>query len=173
MFLELIATIVAGIAAAGMMMLVMRATGSRLPKWLTPVAAGAAMIGVTITNEYGWYPRTFAKLPEGVVVVETVQNQSFYRPWTYARPFTERFVAVDTATMRTHPQQPALRMADTYYFGRWSPVNRIGVLADCAGLRRAPLTDAVSFAEDGAVTGAAWLAVTEGDSLLRAICKEE
>ncbi len=171
MFLELIATIVAGIAAAGMMMLVNRALGQRLPKWLTPVAAGAAMIGVTISNEYGWYGRTAGQLPEGVAVVEAVENQSFYRPWTYVKPFTERFVAVDTTTLRTHPDQPALRMADSYYFGRWAPVNRVGVLVDCEGQRRAALTGDVAFAEDGTVSGVDWLSVGPDDVLLTTICE--
>ncbi len=43
MFLELIAVIVAGIAGAGVMMLIARVSGGRIPKWFIPVAAGAAM----------------------------------------------------------------------------------------------------------------------------------
>ena len=39
MFLELIGTIFAGVAAAGVMMLVNKLTGQRLPKWLVAVAA--------------------------------------------------------------------------------------------------------------------------------------
>ena len=35
MFLELIAVIVAGIAGAGVMMLVARIAGARVPKWLS------------------------------------------------------------------------------------------------------------------------------------------
>ncbi len=73
MFLELIATIVAGIAAAGLMMVITRASGGRLPKWLTPVAAGAAMIAATIANEYGWYGRTADNLPEDFVIVEPLK----------------------------------------------------------------------------------------------------
>ncbi|MEP0154063.1 MAG: hypothetical protein ABJE81_05245, partial [Pseudophaeobacter sp.] len=60
MFLELIAVIFAGIAVAGVVMLVNNVTGARLPRWLAPVAAGLAMIGVTVTSEYSWYSRTLA-----------------------------------------------------------------------------------------------------------------
>ena len=37
MFIELIATIFAGIACAGVMLLLTRTVGRRLPKWLVPV----------------------------------------------------------------------------------------------------------------------------------------
>ena len=80
MFLELIATIVAGIAAAGIMMVITRASGGRLPKWLTPVAAGAAMIAATISNEYGWYGRTSKSLPDEFMIVDTVESKALYRP---------------------------------------------------------------------------------------------
>ena len=58
MFVELIATIVAGIACAGLVMPLNISTGRRLPKWMMPVAAGLGMIGMTISNEYTWYART-------------------------------------------------------------------------------------------------------------------
>ncbi|TKZ21371.1 hypothetical protein FAP39_06430 [Shimia litoralis] len=171
MFLELVATIAAAFAAAGMVLLLNRIVGGRLPKWFTPVAAGAAMIVTTISNEYGWYPRTKAALPEGLVISETIENQSFYRPWTYVRPYVERFVAVDTLSLQTHPALPDQRIADVYYFGRWSPVNKIGVLADCANARRAALIDAISFDESGNVSGANWVGVPKDDGLLAAICE--
>lgn len=171
MFLELVATIAAAFAAAGMVLLLNRIVGGRLPKWFTPVAAGAAMIVTTISNEYGWYPRTKAALPEGLVISETIENQSFYRPWTYVRPYVERFVAVDTLSLQTHPALPDQHIADVYYFGRWSPVNKIGVLADCANARRAALIDAISFDENGNVSGANWVGVPKDDGLLAAICE--
>lgn len=172
MFLELIATFVAGFAAAGLALLLNKALGGRLPRWIMPVAAGAAMIGMTISNEYGWFSRTKANLPDGMEVVETVENQSFYRPWTYAYPFTERFVAVDTATMKEHANQPGQKLVDVYLFGRWSPVHKVPVLADCPGNRQATLTDAVSFADDGTVDGADWHNVAADNPTQIAICGE-
>lgn len=171
MFLELIATFVAGFAGAGIVLLLNKLLGGRLPKWLMPVAAGLAMIATTISSEYGWFPRTKGNLPEGMQIIETVQNKAFYRPWTYITPFTERFVALDTPSIQTHDAHPDWRLADIYLFGRWSPVHKIPVLADCTGLRRAALTDAITFNDDGSVTGADWITVQETDATLGAICK--
>ena len=173
MFVELIAAFVAGIAAAGVVMLVNRMLGGRLPRWFAPVAAGVAMIATTITNEYSWFSRTKDSLPDGIVIAQTIENRAFYRPWTYFQPFVERFVAVDVATIRTHPDRPAEKLGDTYFFGRWSPVNKIAVLADCKGNRRAALTDAVSFEAGGAVTGADWIPVPADDPIVSTICGAE
>ncbi|MDU8928188.1 hypothetical protein RXV86_12395 [Alisedimentitalea sp. MJ-SS2] len=170
MFLELIATIFAGFAGAGIVLLLNKLTGGRLPKWAMPVAAGAAMIATTIGNEYGWFPRTKSNLPEDVVIIDTVENQAWYRPWTYARPYVERFVALDEASVKTHDNAPDHKLADIYLFGRWSPVHQIPVLADCAGSRRAALTDGVSFAADGTVKGADWATVPADDAILANIC---
>lgn len=171
MFLELIATFVAGLAAAGLVMLLNHAVGGRLPKWFAPVAAGLAMIGVTIGSEYGWYNRTTAKFPEGVEVVQTVESRALYRPWTYARPFVERFIALDTHSLRSHSAHPGQVMADTYFYGRWSAVNKMTVLADCSEWRRAALIDGVTFAEDGSISGIEWVKAEASDPLMSSICK--
>ncbi|GAB4522646.1 MAG: hypothetical protein Tsb0019_24470 [Roseibium sp.] len=170
MFIELIATIVAGIAAAGAVMLVNHLTGRRLPRWLAPVFAGLAMLLMTISNEYGWYGRTKEALPEGLVVARTVDSRAVYRPWTYVVPYVERFAAVDTLSLKTHPAQPGVILAETYFFGRWSPVERLPVLVDCTNGKRAALTDAFAFENNGTVSGADWVAVPAGDPLLATIC---
>ena len=171
MFLELIATVFAGLAVAGVVMLLNTATGRRLPKWVVPVAAGLGMIGTTIANEYSWYGRTSANLPEGMEIAQTVENQSFYRPWTYARPYVERFVAVDAASLRENPALPGQRMVDVYTFGRWSPVNKLPILLDCSEGRRASLVDGAEFGADGQVTNAAWVSVPADDPLLQTGCE--
>ncbi|PSL21720.1 hypothetical protein [Shimia abyssi] len=171
MFLELVATFIAGIAAAGIVMLINRATGRRLPRWLTPVVAGGAMITATITSEYGWYDRTRDTLPDGFEVVQTVESQVFYRPWTFAKPFVERFVALDQASVRTNQSLPDMRMGDLFFYGRWSPLNRMTVMADCVDNRRAALVDAVEFDGQGNVSGADWVRVPASDPVLAAICK--
>ncbi|MDV4145497.1 MULTISPECIES: hypothetical protein [Shimia] len=171
MFLELIATIVAGIAAAGIMMVITRASGGRLPKWLTPVAAGAAMIAATISNEYGWYGRTSKSLPDEFMIVDTVESKALYRPWTYVRPYVDRFAALDVQSVQRHDEAPAMRMADMYFFGRWAPVNKLSVIADCAALRRAAVTEGVTLNADGSATGAAWLPVPLDDPLVSTMCE--
>jgi hypothetical protein len=171
MFLELIAVVFAGIATAGVVMLVNKLTGGYLPRWVMPIAAGAGMIAATISSEYGWYDRNTKDLPEGFEVIQTVENQSFYRPWTYLKPDTERFVAVDHPSLKTNPDLPDQRMVDLYFFGRWAPVNKIPVLVDCAGLRRATLADGMEFDADGQVSNADWVSVERDDPILNSVCE--
>ena len=170
MFLELIAVIFAGFAVAGVVMLLNSATGSRLPRWLAPVAAGLAMIGVTIASEYSWYSRTAANLPEGLVVAEVVESRKLYRPWTYVVPLRERFVAVDMATARRHPKQPHRHLAEVFFFGRWAPISQLSIMADCADWRRAMVETDTRFAQDGAVSGANWISPPAQDPLLTTLC---
>ncbi|MGK7652272.1 hypothetical protein ACSQ76_07615 [Roseovarius sp. B08] len=171
MFIELIATVFAGIAAAGLLMLVNIALGRRLPRWLTPVAAGLGMIAATISSEYSWYDRTAAALPEGMKVAVTVDEQSWVRPWTQAWPYTERFVAVDTGNALRNENLPGQVMTDLYFFGRWSPVNKAPMLFDCTANRSALLIDGAEFAEDGTVSDASWQTRPEGDPILGIVCE--
>ncbi len=171
MFLELIATVFAGIAMAGVVMVINRATGGRLPRWFAPVAAGAAMIGVTISSEYSWYGRTLDGMPDGLQVVQEVENKSMIRPWTYAVPFVDRFAAIDTSSIQRNPKLADQRLGDLYLFGRWAPVNKLPVLADCAGARRANLIDGANFDAEGAVIDASWVQVAHDDPVLTALCE--
>lgn len=171
MFVELIATVFAGIACAGVALLLNMVTGRRLPKWIMPVAAGLGMIGMTISNEYTWFERTAERLPQGVDIAMTVQEQSWLRPWTQVWPYTKRFVAVDIATARTNPDFPDQRMSDLYFFGRWSPVTQAPMLFDCAGARSAVLIDGAEFDADGTVANAEWEAMPAGDPVLKTVCE--
>lgn len=171
MFVELIATVFAGIACAGIAMLLNIATGRRLPKWVMPVAAGLGMIAMTISNEYTWFDRTAERMPEGVTIAMTVAEQSWMRPWTKVWPYTKRFVAVDTATARKNANLPDQRLADLYFFGRWSPVNQAPMLFDCSSGRSALLIDGAEFADDGSVADADWQTMPDGDPILQLVCE--
>lgn len=163
MFLELIGTLFAGIAAAGVMMLVIRVSGGWMPRWLVPVAAGAAMLAVTISSEYSWFARTTATLPTGVVVADTVAPSTLYRPWTYLRPFVTRFVAVDLAGVQQNTETPDLTLANIYLYGRWQPLRAAQIAVDCKGYRRADPSD-----ESG--SDLIWRSVGPDDPLVKAIC---
>lgn len=171
MFVELIATIFAGIACAGLAMLLNILIGRRLPKWITPVAAGLGMLGTTISNEYTWFGRTADSLPEGLEIAMTVDEQSWFRPWTQVWPYTKRFVAVDTGTARANERVPDQKLADLYFFGRWSPINQAPVLFDCANARSALLIDGAEFAEDGTVPDADWQSMPADDPILKLVCE--
>ncbi|GAA6182747.1 hypothetical protein NBRC116594_41850 [Shimia sp. NS0008-38b] len=171
MFLELLGVIFAGVAGAGLMMVAVRFSRGRLPNWLTPVAAGAAMIAATISSEYSWYSRTSSTLPDGLNVVETVQTTAVWRPWTYVAPMTERFVALDTTSIQINESHPGLKLAQVYFYGRWAPLNRLNVAADCIKGKRAALIDAISFDDAGQIQGAQWVSASSEDPLLKAMCE--
>lgn len=152
-------------------MLLIRVSGRRLPRWLTPVLAGAGMIAVTISNEYTWFDRTSDQLPDGLEIAVTVEEQSWYRPWTQIWPYTKRFIAVDLGTARSHENQPAQTMVDLYFFGRWSPVNQAPMLFDCAGQRSALLIDGADFASDGSVRDPNWQRMTTDDAIFAMACE--
>ncbi len=171
MFVELIATVFAGIACAGIAMLLNIITGRRLPKWVMPVAAGAGMIAMTISNEYTWFGRTAERLPEGVEIAMTVDEQSWWRPWTQMWPYTKRFAAVDTGTSRSNANLPDQRLADIYFFGRWSPVNQAPMIFDCASAKSALLIDGADFASDGSVANADWQVMPADDPILKLVCE--
>ncbi|MGP1395749.1 MAG: hypothetical protein ACTS3R_09585 [Inquilinaceae bacterium] len=171
MVFELIAVIVAGFAAAGVVLMVNHLTGGRLPRWLTPVGAGAAMLAMTIYSEYAWFDRTRSALPGDVVVARTVEDRAVYRPWTYAVPYVDRFIAVDRASIRRNDAAPGQIMVDLLVFGRWAPVRRVPVLMDCDTPRRADLVDEVQFDADGRVTNADWRALDSDDQVFRTVCE--
>ncbi|MBU2994414.1 hypothetical protein Q4555_06425 [Octadecabacter sp. 1_MG-2023] len=172
MFFELIGTIVAGVAAALLVWAINRSLKGRLPSWLVPVAAGAAMLTATISSEYSWFSRAQSHMPEGFVVAETVEETQFYRPWTYAKPFVSRFIAVDQATARTNPSYPDQRIVDLVIYGRWARTAKIPALFDCAENARADLVDGVEFGTDGEVMNAEWHTMDADAPLLRAACTD-
>ncbi|PJI84686.1 hypothetical protein BC777_3747 [Yoonia maricola] len=172
MFFELIGTIVAGATAALLVWALNRTLKGRLPKWLIPASAGAAMLAATISSEYSWYDRTVATMPQGMVVAQTIEETAFYRPWTYTAPFVSRYVAVDQQSTRTHPNQPDQRLVDLVFYGRWTRTAKVPMLFDCAESRRADVVDGIIFAEDGTVTDATWFPLEATDPLLKVACEE-
>lgn len=171
MLMELIATFIAGFAGAGVAMLLNRIVGGRLPRWLTPVAAGAAMLIATLSAEYGWYNRTSAALPDGLTVARAVEKKPGFRVWAYVFPYVDRFAAVDLHSIKTNDALPDQRIADLYLYGRWAQIQKMPVIVDCRNLERAQLTEGSAFADDGSITGVAWIKVPAGDPVLTTICE--
>jgi hypothetical protein len=172
MLFELIATVTAAVGVAGVAVLLRWLTGGRLGRWIVPVSAGAAMLAVTIANEYTWYERTRDGLPEGVEVASTSQVQVFYRPWTYLFPYVDRFAAVDRASIRTHPDRPARRIVKLLFYGRWSQPRQMTVVVDCKRQLRAPLTAGARFGPDGGIANVDWRKVAANDPVQRTSCAE-
>ncbi len=171
MLFDLMATVVAAFAAAGVALFMLRVLKIPFPKWIVPVAAGAAMIGYAIWAEYSWYGRMVAALPENVAVIEPAGQTSWWRPWSYAVPLRARFIAFDRDAVRTHPQMPQQRIVNVLLVGRWQGTVAVPVLYDCAAPRRADLVDGAAFADDGTVADAVWLKVPDDDPVRNAACE--
>lgn len=167
MFLELVATFVAGIGVAGMVLLLGRFWRG-LPGWAAPVAAGAAMIAVAVASEYSWAGRTADGLGDGVVVVDEVAESAWWRPWTYLAPVTTRIMALDTASIQTNDAAPDTRLVGLYMLGRWQPVVARSLLLRCVDPARADATPAAL--DDPA--GADWRPVEKTSPLIRHACEE-
>ena len=172
MLLELIATVTAAVGAGGVAVLLRRLTFGRLGRWIVPVAAGAAMLGVTVVNEYSWYDRTRENLPEGVVVAHAHEFQKIYKPWTYLFPYVDRFAAVDQASVRAHTDRPARRIVKLLFYGRWSQPRQTTVVVDCDQQLRAQLTGDVRFGPDGQLANVDWRKVAADDPIQRTSCAE-
>jgi hypothetical protein len=173
MFLELIATFVIGLGAAGMVMLLNKALRGRLPRWLIPAAAGFSMLGFSVWSEYSWYGRTAASLPDEVVIAWSNEESAPWKPWTYLFPQTTRFVAVDTGTIRTNATLPDQRMVDLFLLGRWAAGRQVRIVLDCAGNRRADLMEGVEMDASGSVDPGAWVSMPADDPVLGTACSVE
>ncbi len=166
MFLELIATFTAALGAAGLVLLINKLTGGRLPKWVMPVAAGLTMIAYAVWSEYSWADRTQAELPTGMVVVKRIEQQVFWKPWTYIKPQVAALAVLDHAGMKTRPENTDIKLADLYVFARWRRTAVVPQFLDCARGMRADVSDA-ALADP---TKAQWRPVAADDKVLEVAC---
>ena len=79
------------------------------PKGAIPISAGIAMILFQIVLDYGWYSRATADFGDDVVVLRTAEGKSLLQPLSYIIPRTDRFLALNKATMKSNNNLPACR----------------------------------------------------------------
>lgn len=170
MLIEWIGTVAIGFGAAGVVLLLRFVTRKALPRFALPAAAGLAMLGFTIWNEYSWFARTTAALPPEAVVTLSHAEPSAFRPWTYLSPFVSRFAAVDRAGIRRNERVPGQVLVEILLFNRHGPTAKVPVLVDCGGHRRADIADGITFDADGAPTNAEWHEMKPDDPLIGAVC---
>ena len=108
--------------------------------------------------------------PDGVEVASTNQARSWYRPWTYVVPLTNRLIAVDHRADRRHPERPDQVLTRVILAGRWEPTRQFGVVYDCRAHRRADLLDQVELDGSGELKNADWLQLPADDRVMRAAC---
>jgi len=170
MLFEFIAAIAVGLGAAGVVLILRKLIAKKVPAWLAPACAGLAMISFMVYMEYSWADRTIQRLPEGVVVVDSSQESSWYRPWTYIKPLTLRLVTIDTRRNRRNATRPDQVMTTVSLLGRWMPIREIPVVYDCQQALRADLSEAVTFGDQGDLQGARWRQLEPDNLGLQASC---
>lgn len=102
MIWHLIAAVFAGLGAAGVALLLRKLSRNRLPKWIIPAFAGAAMLAFQLGIEYSWINTKQAQLPVGSQIVDTTESRYFWRPWTYLVPMTTGFAVVEPERIQAH-----------------------------------------------------------------------
>jgi hypothetical protein len=170
MLIEFIAALVIAVGAGGVAHLAVRLSGQRLPGWLVPASAGAAMIAFAVWLEYSWAERVKTNLPPEVAFVSENAITSWYRPWTYVWPMTNRMTLIDGRFDRRNEALPDLLITAVVLMGRYEPGRQIPVVFDCGKGLRADLSAEVVFAEDGTLVGADWHELAPDDPLLRVAC---
>lgn len=96
MIWTLVAIVFSGLGAAGIALMLRKLSRNKLPKWIIPVFAGAAMLAYQISYEYSWYEHQRQLQPEGALVVATESIPSAWRPWTFHIPMVTAFTILDT-----------------------------------------------------------------------------
>jgi hypothetical protein len=170
MLWELLATVFAGLGAAGVALALRSLTRKRFPAWSVPAFAGAAMLGFQIYSEYTWFSHQKSLLPEDVTVVRTVEETAAWRPWTFIYPQTVRFIAVRVGTGAINQKNPDLVLADLFLFERRMAARQVPQVFHCGANARADLTDNLAIPAPGASLDDSWVLLASDDELLRAVC---
>lgn len=170
MLIDLIATVAAGFAGAGIALILRHLSGGRIHKGLAPIAAGLAMISYLVWNDYNWFDRTSEGLDERLEVVATYPESAVWRPWSYVVPVTERFMAYDTGTVMRNDAAPGQALVNLYLYARRTPPAAMPLVIDCELMRRGNLYNDVQFAEDGSLDGVTWHDMAADDPLIEPIC---
>lgn len=171
MFLTLIAVFVAGLGGAGIALALRKLTRLKLPVWLTPVAAGGAMLFATVSMEYGWKDATLNAMPSDSIVVSERLQQAWWQPWTFVRPWTKGFISYSPSQIRETAENSGILVVQTQLRERWQPGLVKPILIDCEGLRRAEILPETEFDEAGQPTNADWLSVASDDGVLGPVCE--
>ena len=173
MFWTLVTVIIAGFAGAGIGLVLRHLSRKRLPQGVVPVAAGLCMILATIGQEYGWYDGVRSTMPADLVVISTREQQSWYQPWTFVRPWVRGFIGYSPAETRETAPGSGLLAVQLRLQERWQPQMVRPALVDCANNRWTDLTASMVFTETGHPMEAIWREDPGDDPILRAVCGGE
>ncbi|WP_119309436.1 hypothetical protein [Cohaesibacter haloalkalitolerans] len=173
MIFVLLGTFIAGIGAAGAVMVLYKFILHRpRPKGAVPVAAGIAMILLQIVLDYGWYSRATADFGDDVVVLQTREGTSLLQPLSFLFPRTDRFLALDKTSIKTNDALPGIKLATLFQAEKDGPTSTILQLIDCTGSRRADWSGTLPPTQEELQGKAKWFDLDKQDPLLIAACEE-
>lgn len=170
MIWELIATLCAGLAGAGIALLLRKLTLGKTPKWVVPACAGLGMLSFQIQSEYTWYEHQSSLLPNGVVVIKTVEEQAPWRPWSLVYPQTTRFIAADLHNAAQNHINENVFLVDLYFFERRLAAKRVTQVVHCSAQARANFSDQLTISSGALVDSDLWHPLNQEDPLLQAVC---
>jgi hypothetical protein len=139
MFWALLTALVAGVAGAGIGLGLRALTRNRLPKGIIPICAGVAMIVATVGTEYGWYPNVVRTMAPDLVIISQREQQAWYQPWTYVRPWVRGFVGYSPSETVETAEGSGIYVVQVRGQERWQPQIVRPILVDCSGSRRAEI----------------------------------
>jgi len=170
MFWTLVTAVFAGLTGAGVGLALRHLSRKRLPKGIIPVAAGLGMITATIALEYGWYENVLDTMATDTVVISERQQQAWYQPWTYARPWVRGFVSFSPSETVETADGSGILAVQIRLQERWQPEVVRPILVDCENARRASLTPQTEFDDDGRPIAADWFEAGRSDPIIEAVC---
>lgn len=173
MLWELIATVFAGLGAAGIALAIRFISRKKAPRWLIPAFAGLGMLSFQVQSEYSWYQHQAGLLPDGVVVVRTIEQQAVWRPWSYIYPQTLRFIAADVAKAAANQRNSDIWLVDLYFFERRLAAKRVPQVVHCQQHARTDFTEKLQIPAPGEAVSAGWHKLAENDPLLLALCQRQ
>lgn len=171
MLWEFIATVCAGLGAAGIALIARKISAKKIPSWTVPAFAGLGMLAFQIYSEYTWFSHQKSLLPAGVEVVKAVEETSPWRPWTFVQPQVTRFLAIHVGPDAVNNINPNLVLADIYLFERRLMAKRVKEVFHCQQGARAQLNDDLMIPLQGEVLNKQWLKLPENDPALVAVCR--
>lgn len=179
MLYEFIATMAAGFGLAGVALLIThlsKLAGKRAPRWLVPLFAAIGIFAFQIHQEYNWYSQQVARLPAGVHVVKTAEQSTWFRPWSYIKPQTLRFIAADSGNARAQISNQDIYLVNLYLFERRRSVQQIPQIIDCRAPARAdyfrPEKIGELTIEEHVDQTSQWRALSKDDPLFINICSK-
>lgn len=177
MLYEFIATIAAGFGLAGIALIIThlsKLAGKKAPKWLIPLFAAIGILGFQVQQEYSWFNQQVAQLPKGFTVVKKVEESTWFRPWSYIKPQTLRFMAVDSDNARANADNKDIYLVNLYLFERRRSVQQIPQVIDCAAPARAdyviPKKDSKLTIDEHVIQTTVWRDLATDDPLYMSVC---